>query len=147
MIAEPNAELIRRSRQAQAPGKGARRSPQEHLSGVRPGFGRAADTARRRPRQSKDLRDNERARSAEQLFNEPAWTRMPSLLPYHRDWPTRSNESSNGVSSPPSGIRSRRVTAHNVRYVLGFGLAGAIIALMVLYLFYFAVISVEVDPP
>ena len=39
-----------------------------------------------------------------------------------------------------SGDRARQgVTGHNVRYVLGFGLAGAIIALMVLYLFYFAV--------
>ena len=39
-----------------------------------------------------------------------------------------------------SGIRARRgVTGHKVRYVLGFGLAGAIIALTLLYLFYFAV--------
>ena len=39
-----------------------------------------------------------------------------------------------------SEVRARQgVTAHNVRYVLGFGLAGAIIALTVLYLFYFAV--------
>ena len=39
-----------------------------------------------------------------------------------------------------SGIRARQgVTGHNVRYVLGFGLTGAIIALMALYLFYFAV--------
>ena len=38
-----------------------------------------------------------------------------------------------------SEVRARQgVTGHNVRYVLGFGLAGAIIALMVLYLFYFA---------
>ena len=35
-------------------------------------------------------------------------------------------------------------TGHNARYVLGFGLAGAIIALTVLYLFYF--VSVEVSP-
>jgi hypothetical protein len=39
-----------------------------------------------------------------------------------------------------SGVRARQgVTGHNVRYVLGFGLAGAIIALTVVYLFYFAV--------
>jgi hypothetical protein len=39
-----------------------------------------------------------------------------------------------------SGIRARQgVTGHKVRYVLGFGLAGAIIALTLLYLFYFAV--------
>jgi hypothetical protein len=38
-----------------------------------------------------------------------------------------------------SGARARQgVTGHNARYVLGFGLAGAIIALTVLYLFYFA---------
>ena len=37
-------------------------------------------------------------------------------------------------------VRARQgVTGHKVRYVLGFGLAGAIIALTVLYLFYFAV--------
>jgi hypothetical protein len=36
------------------------------------------------------------------------------------------------------GTRARQgVTGHNARYVLGFGLAGAIIALTVLYLFYF----------
>jgi hypothetical protein len=39
-----------------------------------------------------------------------------------------------------SKVRARQgVTGHNVRYVLGFGLAGAIIALTALYLFYFAV--------
>ena len=39
-----------------------------------------------------------------------------------------------------SETRARQgVTGHNVRYVLGFGLAGAIIALTLLYLFYFAV--------
>ena len=39
-----------------------------------------------------------------------------------------------------SAVRARQgVTGHNVRYVLGFGLAGAIIALTVLYLSYFAV--------
>lgn len=39
-----------------------------------------------------------------------------------------------------SEVRARQgVTGHNVRYVLGFGLAGAIIALTVLHLFYFAV--------
>jgi hypothetical protein len=38
-----------------------------------------------------------------------------------------------------SGERARQgVTGHNVRYVLGYGLAGAVIALTVLYLFYFA---------
>ena len=39
-----------------------------------------------------------------------------------------------------SEVRARQgVIGHNVRYVLGFGLAGAIIALTVIYLFYFAV--------
>ena len=39
-----------------------------------------------------------------------------------------------------SEVRAKQgVTGHNVRYVLGFGLAGATLALMVLYLFYFAV--------
>jgi hypothetical protein len=39
-----------------------------------------------------------------------------------------------------SGVRARQgVTGHNVRYVLGFGLAGAITALTLLYLFYFSV--------
>jgi hypothetical protein len=38
-----------------------------------------------------------------------------------------------------SGARARQgVAGHNARYVLGFGLAGAIIGLTVLYLFYFA---------
>jgi hypothetical protein len=30
------------------------------------------------------------------------------------------------------------VTGHNVRYVLGFGLVGIVIAFAVLYIFYFA---------
>jgi hypothetical protein len=39
-----------------------------------------------------------------------------------------------------SKVRARQgVTGHYVRYVLGFGLGGAIIALTVLCLFYFAV--------
>ena len=39
-----------------------------------------------------------------------------------------------------SEVRARQgATGHNVRYVLGFGLAGAIIAMTVIYLFYFAV--------
>ncbi len=38
-----------------------------------------------------------------------------------------------------SGNRARQgVTGHNVRYVLSLGLAGAIIAVAALYLFYFA---------
>lgn len=39
-----------------------------------------------------------------------------------------------------SEVRARQgVTGHNVRYVLAFGLASTIIALTMLYLFYFAV--------
>jgi hypothetical protein len=38
-----------------------------------------------------------------------------------------------------TGGRARQgVTGHNVRYVLGFGLAGAILALAVVYIAYFA---------
>ena len=44
---------------AQAPGRRARRGPQGYLSGVRPGFSRPADTARRGPRQGKDLRGDD----------------------------------------------------------------------------------------
>ena len=41
-----------------------------------------------------------------------------------------------------SKVRARQgVRGHNVRYVLGFGLAGATIAMTVLYLFYFAAIK------
>ena len=57
-----------RSRQAQAPGKGAGRSPQEHVSGIGPRFGRAADAARRRP--GKDLQGIMRSRDLEQLSTE-----------------------------------------------------------------------------
>ena len=39
-----------------------------------------------------------------------------------------------------SAVRARQgVTGHNVRYILCFGLASAIVALAALYLFYFAV--------
>jgi hypothetical protein len=53
------------------------------------------------------------------------------------------NQVSNPDAKRPivmSGVRARQgVTGHNVRYVLGFGLAGAITALTLLYLFYFSV--------
>ena len=56
--------------------------------------------------------------------------------------PQREHQVSDPNAKRPiamSGVRARQgVTGHNVRYVLGFGLAGAIIALTVLYLFYFA---------
>ena len=56
--------------------------------------------------------------------------------------PQRERQVSDPNANRPivtSGARARQgVTGHNVRYVLGFGLAGAIIALTVLYLFYFA---------
>ena len=55
----------------------------------------------------------------------------------------RDHQVSNPDAKRPivmSGIRARQgVTGHKVRHVLGFGLAGAIIALTLLYLFYFAV--------
>jgi hypothetical protein len=55
----------------------------------------------------------------------------------------RENQISNPDTKRPivmSGVRARQgVTGHNVRYVLGFGLTGAIIALTLLYLFYFSV--------
>ena len=55
----------------------------------------------------------------------------------------REDQVSNSDAKRPivmSGVRARQgVTGHNVRYVLGFGLAGAIIALALLYLLYFAV--------
>ena len=57
--------------------------------------------------------------------------------------PRREHQVSDPDAQRPivmSGARARQgVTGHNVRYVLGFGLAGAIIALTVVYLFYFAV--------
>jgi hypothetical protein len=55
----------------------------------------------------------------------------------------RDHQVSNPDAKRPivmSGVRARQgVTGHKVRYVLGFGLAGAIIALTLLYLFYFVV--------
>jgi hypothetical protein len=38
-----------------------------------------------------------------------------------------------------SGARTRQgVTGHNVRYVLGFGLAGVVIAFIIIYIVFFA---------
>jgi hypothetical protein len=55
----------------------------------------------------------------------------------------RDHQVSNPDAERPivmTGVRARQgVTGHKVRYVLGFGLAGAIIALTLLYLFYFVV--------
>jgi hypothetical protein len=55
----------------------------------------------------------------------------------------REDQLSNPDAERPivmSGVRARQgVTGHNLRNVLGFGLAAAIIALTLLYLFYFAV--------
>ena len=57
--------------------------------------------------------------------------------------PHREHQVSDPDAKQPiviSEVRARQgVTGHNVRYVLGFGLAGAIIAMTVVYLFYFAV--------
>jgi hypothetical protein len=65
--------------------------------------------------------------------------------------PHRARQVSDPDATQPiviSEVRARQgVTGHNVRYVLGFGLAGAIIALTVLYLFFLLWISVEVGPP
>ena len=55
----------------------------------------------------------------------------------------REDQLSNPDAERPivmSGVRARQgVTGHNVRYVLGFGLAAAIVVLTLVYLFYFAV--------
>ena len=57
--------------------------------------------------------------------------------------PHREHQVSDPEAKQPiviSGVRARQgVTGHNVRYILVFGLASAIIALAALYLFYFAV--------
>jgi len=54
----------------------------------------------------------------------------------------RDHQGSNEDAEQPimmSETRARQgITGHNVRYVLAFGLAGALIALIVVYLFYFA---------
>ena len=56
----------------------------------------------------------------------------------HREYQVSDRDAKRSIVM--SEVRARQgVTGHNVRYVLGFGLAGAIIVLAVLYLFYFAV--------
>jgi hypothetical protein len=56
--------------------------------------------------------------------------------------PRREDQLANPDNERPialSGVRARQaVTGHNVRYVLGFGLAGAIIVLALVYVIYFA---------
>jgi hypothetical protein len=52
--------------------------------------------------------------------------------PERRDW----SEPKQATVIPAQQAR-QGATGHNVRYVLGFGLAGAIIAFAVLYYFYF----------
>ena len=53
----------------------------------------------------------------------------------------RERHASAGDAKSPvvlSAVGARQgVTGHNVRYVLGFGLVGAIIALTIIYLLYF----------
>jgi hypothetical protein len=53
----------------------------------------------------------------------------------------RDHQASNEDGERPIVMSTRTrqgVTGHNVRYVLALGLAGALIALIVVYLFYFA---------
>ena len=95
---------------------------------------------------AKTLREDEWARGAEQLFSEPRIgqpDRTRVQMEPHQMEPHRKDQVSDPDAKRPivmSEVRARQgVTGHNVRYVLGFGLAGAIIALAVLYLFYFAV--------
>jgi hypothetical protein len=60
--------------------------------------------------------------------------RAPEYKEADRQVPPRSAESPPVVPTP----RARQgVTGHNVRYVLGFGLAAVIVGFLVVYLAYF----------
>ena len=87
------------------------------------------------------------ARLGSSFASRLSWSpRLPICQPDQTDFQMesrREDQVSNSDAKRPivmSGVRARQgVTGHNVRYVLGFGLAGAIIALALLYLLYFAV--------
>jgi hypothetical protein len=54
----------------------------------------------------------------------------------------REHQPLNATGPKPNVVSKTRarqgVTGHNVRYVLGFGLAGIVIAFAIIYLFFFA---------
>jgi hypothetical protein len=60
---------------------------------------------------------------------------VDSLAPGRREGPDPQTEQRTVVATKSA---RQGVTGHNVRYVLGFGLAGIIIAFVAIYIIYFA---------
>jgi hypothetical protein len=62
--------------------------------------------------------------------------RPDTQAPEYKETTTPTSQKSERAIVPT--VRARQgVTGHNVRYVLGFGLAGIVVAFLVVYLIYF----------
>ena len=59
--------------------------------------------------------------------------------PEYKEADRRAVKQTSGASRPvvPAPRARQAVTGHNVRYVLGFGIAGIVIAFVIVYLTYF----------
>jgi hypothetical protein len=59
--------------------------------------------------------------------------------PEYKDADRRAGQQTSAASPPvvPTPRARQAVTGHNVRYVLGFGIVGTVIAFVIVYLAYF----------
>ena len=83
----------------------------------------------------KDADEHNRRQRRERDLDEALKSTFPASDPVSVEQPTPRFAALDRARTETSEVRARQgVTGHNVRYVLAFGIAGAIIALMVAYL-------------
>ncbi len=84
-------------------------------------------------REDADERNKHQRR--ERALDEALKSTFPASDPVSVEQPTPRSAAIDRARTETSEVRARQgVTGHNVRYVLAFGIAGAIVALMVIYL-------------
>jgi hypothetical protein len=64
-------------------------------------------------------------------------TQPDTRAPEYKDATGRTPRTAAEQSVVPAARARQGVTGHNVRYVLGFGLAGIVVAFLAIYLIYF----------
>jgi len=80
-----------------------------------------------------DADERNKRRRLERALDEALKSTFPASDPFSVEQPTP--RSVDRLRTETSEVRARQVvTGHNVRYVLAFGIAGAIVALIVIYL-------------
>ena len=82
-----------------------------------------------------DADERNKRKRLERALDEALKNTFPASDPVSVEQPTPRSAVLDRVRTATSEVRARQcVTGHNVRYVLAFGIAGAIVALMVIYL-------------